>query len=108
MAALKLTNDFACGKPLTPTMNYAIKKDADHGAITSATQRGAIGFESVIWVSSCLVALLGVLTAAYSEEPLLWLLVWPVPVAIACAIFNFTRQGFHFRNGLLVLGRRKD
>lgn len=89
-------------------MNYAIKKDADNGTITSATQRVTVGFESFIWISSCLVAFVGVLTAAHSEEPLFWLLVWPVPVALACTIFNFIRQGFHFQNGLLVLGRRKD
>ena len=88
-------------------MNYAIKKDASNGAMTSVIQRGAVGFEYCIWVGSCLVALLGVLTAAYSQEPLFWLLVWPVPVAFVWAIFNFIRQGFHFQNGLLVLGRRK-
>jgi hypothetical protein len=89
-------------------MNYVIKKDADNRAKTSAPQRGAIGFESFIWVSTCLVVLLGVLTAAYSEQSSLWLLVWPVPMALVCTISNFIRQGFHFQNGLLVLGRRKD
>jgi hypothetical protein len=107
MAPLKLANDFACEKSLTSRMNYAIKKDANNGAMTSVIQRRAVGFDSCIWVSSCLAAFFGVLTAAYSQEPLYWLLVWPVPLALACTIFNFIRQGFHFQNGLLVLGRRK-
>ncbi|MBV8813433.1 MAG: hypothetical protein JO271_03005 [Verrucomicrobia bacterium] len=64
-------------------------------------------FESCIWAGSCVSALFGVLTAAQSEQPLFWLLVWPVPLALACTIFIFIRQGFHFHNGLFVLGRRR-
>jgi hypothetical protein len=43
----------------------------------------------------------------YSEQPLFWLAVWPAPVALACTIFIFFRQGFHFQNGMLILGRRR-
>ena len=88
-------------------MNYVIKKDANNSAMTPVIRRGAVGFDTCIWAGSCLVASLGVLTAAYSQEPLFWLLVWPVPLALVCTIFNFIRQGFHFQNGLLVLGQRK-
>jgi hypothetical protein len=68
---------------------------------------GALRLESCIWIGGCLVAFFGVLKAAYSEDPLIWLLVWPVPVAFACTIFIFLRRGFHFQNGVLVLGRRR-
>jgi hypothetical protein len=52
------------------------------------------------------MAILGVIKAAYSEQPLLWLAVWP-SVALVSTIFIFVGQGFHFRNGVLVLGRRR-
>jgi len=79
---------------------------SDNGKIKSVTQDSAVRFEFGIWFASCLVAVLGVLTAAQSEQPLFWLLVWPVPLALACTVFIFIRQGLHFQNGLLVLGRR--
>jgi hypothetical protein len=79
-----------------------------NGKIKPVTQRRPVRLESYIWVGSCVVTLFGVLTAAQSEQPLFWLLVWPVPLALACTIFIFVRQGFHFQNGLLVLGRRRE
>jgi hypothetical protein len=75
--------------------------------IESRAQRGAVNVEASIWVASCLLAILGVVKAAYSEQPLFWLAVWPAPVALACTIFIFFRQGFHFQNGMLILGRRR-
>jgi hypothetical protein len=63
--------------------------------------------EASIWIASYLLVILGVVKAAYSEQPLLWLAVWPVPIALASTIFIFFRQGFHFQNGVLVLGRRR-
>ena len=73
----------------------------------SVAQRGAVSVEASIWIASYLLAILGLVRAAYSEQPLLWLAVWPVPVALASTIFIFVRQGFHFQNGVLVLGRRR-
>lgn len=78
----------------------------DKGKLGRATQRGSLTLESCIWIVSCLAAFVGVLTAAHSEQPLFWLLIWPVPVACASTIFMFIRHGFHFRDGVLVLGRR--
>ena len=75
--------------------------------IRSVAQRGAVSVEACIWIASYLLAILGLVKAAYSEQPLLWLAVWPVPVALVSTIFIFFRQGFHFRNGVLVLGRRR-
>jgi hypothetical protein len=75
--------------------------------IRSIAQRGAVSVEAGIWMASYLFAILGLVKAAYSEQPLLWLAVWPAPVALASTIFVFVRQGFHFRNGVLVLGRRR-
>jgi hypothetical protein len=75
--------------------------------IRSAAQRGAVSVEASIWIASYLLAILGLFKAAYSEQPLLWLALWPAPVALASTIFIFFRQGFHFQNGILVLGRRR-
>jgi hypothetical protein len=71
-----------------------------------ANQCGSVTIETSVWIVSYLVAVLGLLRAAYSENPLLWLALWPAPVAVVCTIFIFFRQGFHYREGLLVLGRR--
>ena len=75
--------------------------------IRSLAQRGAMSVEASIWIASYLLAILGLAKAASSEQPLLWLAVWPAPVALASTIFIFFRQGFHFQNGVLVLGRRR-
>jgi hypothetical protein len=75
--------------------------------IRSAAQRRATAVEAFIWIAGYLLAILGLLKAASSEQPLFWLAVWPAPVALASTIFIFFRQGFHFRNGVLVLGRRR-
>ena len=76
--------------------------------IRSVAQRGAVSVEACIRIASYLLAILGLVKAAYSEQPLFWLAVWPAPVAVASTIFIFFRQGFHFQNGVLVLGRRLD
>jgi hypothetical protein len=75
--------------------------------IRSVAQRGAVSVEASIWIASYLLVILGVVKAAYSEQPLLWLSVWPAPIALVSTIFIFFRQGFHFQNGVLVLGRRR-
>ena len=72
------------------------------------TQSGAVSFESLVWIVGCLLAILGLIHAAGSEQPLLWLAVWPAPVALACTTFTFFRQGFHFEDGVLVLGRQRN
>ena len=71
----------------------------------SLTQSGAASLESFVWVVSCLSIVLGSIKAGQSEQPLFWLAIWPFPVALACTIFIFIRQGVHFESGLLVLGR---
>lgn len=72
------------------------------------TQSGGASFESLVWIVGCLVTILGLIHAAGSEQPLLWLAVWPAPVALVCTIFTFFRQGFHFEDGVLVLGRPRN
>ena len=69
---------------------------------------GGVSIETSIWIASYLVAILGLIKAAYSEQPLLWLVVWPAPIVLVCTIFIFLREGFHFRNGVLFLGRRRN
>jgi hypothetical protein len=71
-------------------------------------QRGKASLETGIWIASYVLAVLGLVNAAYSEQPVLWLAIWPAPIVLASTIFIFFRQGFHFRNGLLVLGRRRS
>lgn len=71
-------------------------------------QSGSASIEASVWVASYLLAILGLVKAACSEQPLLWLAIWPAPIVLACTIFIFFRQGFHFRNGVLFLGRRRD
>ncbi len=67
--------------------------------IKSVAQRGAVNVEASIWIASCLLAILGLVKAVYSEQPFLWLAVWPAPVVLASTIFIFFRQGFRFQNG---------
>ena len=73
-----------------------------------AAQCGSVTIETSIWIASYLLAILGLVKAAYSEQPLLWLAVWPAPIALVSTIFIFFREGFHFRNGVLFLGRRRN
>jgi hypothetical protein len=72
-----------------------------------STQCGSVTIETSVWIVSYLFAVLGLVRAAYSENPLLWLAVWPAPVALVSTIFIFFRQGFHYRDGLFVLGREQ-
>jgi hypothetical protein len=40
--------------------------------IRSVAERGAVSVEASIWIASYLLAILGLVKAAYSEQPLLW------------------------------------
>ena len=75
------------------------------GRTRSLTQSAAASLESIVWVVSCLLIVLGSIQAGESGHPLFWLAIWPFPVALACTIFIFIRQGVHFESGVLVLGR---
>ena len=75
------------------------------GRTRRLTQSGAVSLESIVRAVSCLLIILGLIQAGQSEQPLFWLAIWPFPVALACTIFIFIRQGVHFESGLLVLGR---
>jgi hypothetical protein len=70
-----------------------------------ATQLGGVSIDASTWIVSCVLAIVGLIKAVCSEEPLLWIAIWPAPVVLASTIFIFLRQGFHFRKGMLVLGR---
>jgi hypothetical protein len=61
---------------------------------------------SLLWLSILLLALLGVIVAAVSKAPVIWILVWPTPLILIFTAARFIREGFHKRDGLLVLGRR--
>src|ERR1700758_1939964 len=61
---------------------------------------------SLVWLSILLLALLGVIVAASSKTPVIWMLVWPAPLILIFTTARFIREGFHKRDGVLVLGRR--
>jgi hypothetical protein len=61
---------------------------------------------SLLWLSILLLALLGVIVAASSKAPVTWMLVWPAPLILIFTAARFVREGFHRRDGVLVLGRR--
>ena len=71
-------------------------------------QRNAASRECVIWIVSGVIAVLRLVKAGCAGRHLFWLMVWPVPVTIACTILIFVRRGFHFEDGLLVLGQREQ
>jgi hypothetical protein len=73
----------------------------------SALRRSRVRVDAVIWIASCLLTILGLAKAATSEQPVLWMGLWPAPVVVASTVFTFLRQGFHFQDGVLVLGRRQ-
>src|SRR5260370_16157312 len=52
-----------------------------------------------------LLALLGVIVAALSEAPIIWMLIWPAPLVLIFPVARFIREGMHKRDGVLVLGR---
>ena len=61
---------------------------------------------SPLWLAILLLALLGAIVAASSKTPVVWMLVWPAPLILIFTAARFIREGFHKRDGLLVLGRR--
>ena len=61
---------------------------------------------SLMWLSILLLALLGAIVAASSKTPVIWMLVWPAPLVLIFTAARFVREGFHKRDGVLVLGRR--
>ncbi|MBV9874215.1 MAG: hypothetical protein JO025_05765 [Verrucomicrobia bacterium] len=98
---------------LAPPAEPAKDKAPDSEAIANSDaageiRSGAAAAKFPIWAFGCPFAFLGVLVAALSKQPLFWLIVWPWPVVLVCTIVIFVRQGFHFENGVLVLGRKRD
>jgi hypothetical protein len=75
------------------------ENEADHPSLVAA--------EASIWVASFALVILGVAKAAYSSESMVWLATWPAPLVLISTITAFLRQGCHYRNGVLVLGRHQ-
>src|SRR5260221_9773425 len=59
--------------------------------IRSLAQRGAVSVEACIWIASYLLAMMGLVKAAYSQQPLFCLAVWPFPLSLASTFFIFFR-----------------
>jgi hypothetical protein len=97
--------------------NYNVSHDRSPPFTLDRTASVSAGFrtkvqrslriEAVVWIASCLLTFLGLAKAAASEQPVLWVALWPAPVVLASTVFTFLRQGFHFQDGMLVLGRRQ-
>ncbi|MBV8215296.1 MAG: hypothetical protein JOZ08_18965 [Verrucomicrobia bacterium] len=51
------------------------------------------------------LALVGAIVAAASSAPVIWILAWPAPLIVIFTAARFIREGYHKRDGLLVLGR---
>ena len=69
-------------------------------------KRDLLNGPSVLWLLILLLALLGVIVAASSKTPVIWMLIWPAPLIVIFTTARFVREGYHKRDGLLVLGRR--
>jgi hypothetical protein len=63
--------------------------------------------EASIWVVSFALVIFGIAKAACSSESMVWLTIWPAPLVLISTITAFLRQGCHYRNGVLVLGRHR-
>ena len=60
---------------------------------------------SVLWLVILVLALAGAIVAAASNAPVIWMLVWPAPLIVIFTAARFIREGYHKRDGVLVLGR---
>jgi hypothetical protein len=60
---------------------------------------------SVFWLMILVFALVGAVVAAASNAPVIWMLVWPAPLIVTFTAARFIREGYHKRDGVLVLGR---
>lgn len=78
----------------------------ESGPENEAGHPSLVAPEASIWVVSFALVILGVTKAAYSSESTVWLAIWPTPLVLIWTITAFLRQGWHYRNGVLVLGRR--
>jgi hypothetical protein len=74
---------------------------------TEAGHPSLVVGEASIWVVSLALVIFGMAKAAYSSESLVWLTIWPAPLVLISTITAFLRQGCHYRDGLLVLGRHR-
>jgi hypothetical protein len=52
-----------------------------------------------------LFAFVGAIVAARSQESIFWMLIWPTPLVLVFTAARFIREGFHQRDGVLVIGR---
>ena len=82
-------------------IHHAFESDPEDDAARPSL---AVG-EASIWVVSFALVILGFAKAAYSSESMVWLTVWPTPLVLISTLTAFLRQGYHYRNGVLVLGR---
>jgi hypothetical protein len=71
-------------------------------------QRTHVRVDAVVCTACCVLTVLGLAKAATSEQPVIWVALWPGPVVLVSTVFTFLRQGFHFQDGVLVLGRRPE
>ena len=73
-------------------------------ALQRPRRRHGTGFSLLV----LLLALVGVIVAARSQEPIFWMLIWPTPLVLIFTATRFIREGFYQRDGVLVLGRAAE
>ena len=76
-------------------------------SVERAVRRPKRNYRTAFSLFVLLFALLGVIVAAFSEAPILWMLVWPTPLVLIFTAARFIREGVHRRDGVLVFGRRE-
>ena len=60
---------------------------------------------SVLSLLILVFALVGAIVASASNAPVTWMLAWPAPLILIFTGARFIREGYHKRDGVLVLGR---
>ena len=77
------------------------------GAIQTGLQQryNNVNDLSILWLVILVLALVGAIVAAASNAPVVWMLVWPAPLIVIFTAARFIREGYHKRDGVLVLGR---
>jgi hypothetical protein len=84
-----------------------IDKVFESGLENEAGHPSLLVGQASIWVVSFGLVIFGMVKAAYSSESIVWLTIWPAPLVLISTITAFLRQGCHYRDGVLVLGRHR-
>jgi hypothetical protein len=90
--------------------NPAFKMDQEAGmtkeaSVPRAVRRPRWNDGTAFSLLVLVLALLGVMVAGRSQAPIISILVWPTPLVLVFTAARFIHEGFHWRDGVFVLGR---